>query len=141
VKRHPALQPFSHDHHHELAHAHRLRKAADGDEVERLAAATAYVDAFFSETVDHFRREEEELFPLYVRFAGSTPTLERILREHMQLHGLVRTLQAEVGGGDVRPESLRALGELLHDHVRVEERELFADIQDTVPADELEALA
>ena len=59
----------------------------------------------------------------------------------MQLHGLVRTLQAEAAAGDVRPESLHALGELLHDHVRVEERELFADIQDAVPADELEALA
>lgn len=140
MRRHPALQPFSHDHHHELAHAHRLRRAADGDEGARLAAATAYVEAFFSETVAHFRREEEELFPLYERFAGSTPTLERILREHMQLHGLVRALQAEVAAGDVAPESLRALGELLHDHVRVEERELFTEIQHAVPPDELDAL-
>jgi hypothetical protein len=35
--------------------------------------ASAYVDAFFAETVEHFRREEEILFPLYVRHAGSTP--------------------------------------------------------------------
>lgn len=140
MRRHPALQPFSHDHHRELAHAHRLRRAADGDEAARLAAATAYVEAFFSETVDHFRREEEELFPLYVRFAGSTPALERILREHMQLHGLVRALRAEAAAADVAPESLRALGELLHDHVRMEERELFAEIQRAVPPDELDAL-
>ncbi len=141
MNRHPALVAFSHDHHHELAHAHRLRKAADGDAAARLAAAEDYVGAFFSETVDHFRREEEELFPLYVRHAGRTALLERILHEHMQLHGLARALRAEAAAGDVAPETLRALGELLHDHVRVEERELFEDIQRAVPPGELEAMA
>jgi iron-sulfur cluster repair protein YtfE (RIC family) len=87
--------------------------------------ASAYVDAFFAETVEHFRREEEILFPLYLRHAGSTPVLERILREHMELHGLVRALRAEAAAGDIPPETLRTVGELLHDHVRVEERELF----------------
>ncbi len=140
MNRHPALVPFSHEHHHELAHAHRLRKAADGDAAVRLAAADAYVEAFFSETVGHFRREEEELFPLYVLHAGTTAVLERVLREHMQVHGLVRALRAEAAAGDVAPETLRVLGDLLHDHVRVEERELFEDIQRTVPAAELEAM-
>jgi len=141
MNRHPALVPFSHDHHHELAHAHRLRKAADGDAAARLAAADAYVATFFSETVEHFRREEEELFPLYVRHAGTTALLERILREHMQLHGLARALRTEAEAGDVAPETLRSLGELLHDHVRVEERELFEDIQRAVPPAELETMA
>jgi hemerythrin-like domain-containing protein len=141
MSRHPALVPFSHDHHPELAQARRLRTAADGDAAMRLAAGDDYVDAFFSETVGHFRREEEELFPLYVRHAGKTALLEQILREHMQLHGLVRALRAEVAGGDVAPETLRSLGELLHDHVRLEERDLFEDIQRTVPPAELEAMA
>ena len=141
MNRHPALVPFSHDHQHELAHANRLRKAAAGDAATRLAAGDAYVDAFFSETVGHFRREEEELFPLYVRHAGTTALLEQILREHMQLHGLVRALRAEVAGGDVAPGTLSSLGELLHDHVRLEERDLFEDIQRTVPPAELEAIA
>ena len=141
MNRHPALVPFSHDHHHELAHARRLREAADGDAATRLAAADAYVDAFFAETVGHFRREEEELFPLYVRHAGKTALLEQILLEHMQLHGLVRSLRADVAGGGVAPETLRSLGELLHDHVRLEERDLFEDIQRTVPPAELEAMA
>lgn len=141
MNRHPALVRLSHDHHHELAHARRLRRAADGDAAARLAAADAYVASFFSDTVDHFRREEEELFPLYVRHAGTTPLLERILREHMQLHGLARALRAEAAARDVEPETLRTLGELLHDHVRVEERELFEEIQRVVPAAELEAIA
>jgi hemerythrin-like domain-containing protein len=141
VNRHPALVPFSHDHHHELAHARRLRKAAGAGEDERLAAGKAYAEAFFSETVEHFRREEEALFPLYVRHAGRTALLERILREHMQLHGLARALRSEAATGDVAPETLTALAGLLDDHVRAEERELFEEIQRVVPAGELESIA
>jgi len=115
-------------------------RAADAEPEQRLAAAGAYIDAFFAETVEHFRREEEVLFPLYLRHAGSTPTLERILRDHMQLHGLVRTLRAAAAAGDIRPEALRTLGDLLYDHVRIEERELFGEIERIVPAAELEGV-
>ena len=47
----------------------------------------------------------------------------------MQLHGLVRALRAHVAAGDVPGDELRALGDLLHDHVRAEERELFPAIE------------
>jgi len=140
VKRHPALVPLSEEHHQELAHARRLLRAAGAGPEERLAVASAYLDAFFTETVEHFRREEEILFPLYVRHAGSTPVLERILREHMELHGLVRALRAEAAAGDIPPEALRTLGDLLHDHVRLEERELFEEIERIVPAAELKGV-
>jgi iron-sulfur cluster repair protein YtfE (RIC family) len=140
VKRNPALVSLSEDHHHELAHARRLLRAAGAGPKERLAVASAYVDAFFTETVEHFRREEEIIFPIYVRHAGSTPVLERILREHMQLHGLVRALRAQAAPGDIPPEALKTLGQLLHDHVRVEERQLFEEIKRIVPAAELEGL-
>jgi hemerythrin-like domain-containing protein len=117
-----------------------LLRAAEARPEQRLAVASAYVDAFFAETVEHFRREEEILFPLYLRYAGSTPVLERILREHMELHGLVRALRAAAAAGDIAPETLRTLGNLLRDHVRVEERELFEEIERTVPATELEGV-
>lgn len=142
MKRHPGLVPLSEDHHHELAQARRLRRAADGPAAERLAAAAAYAAVFFTDTVEHFRREEEVVFPLYAAHAGrDDPLLARILREHMELHGLARTLRAEVAAADVTPETLRVLGDLLHDHVRAEERELFEAIQQVVPATELDALA
>jgi len=75
VKRHPALAGLSHDHHRELVQARRLRAAAEAGPEERLATATAYVDVFFTETVAHFRAEEERLFPAYVRVAGDTHAL------------------------------------------------------------------
>jgi hypothetical protein len=66
--------------------------------------------------------------------------LGRILRERMQLRGLVRTLRASKAAGDIGPEALRTLGDLLYDHVRIGERELFAEIERIVPAAELEAV-
>jgi hemerythrin-like domain-containing protein len=140
MRRHGALIALSEEHHRELVQARRLLRASQGSDDERLAAADAYLETFFAETVDHFRREEEELFPLYRRHAGGTETLERILREHMELHGLARALRAEVAGGSVRAETLRTLGTLLRSHVRLEERELFEAIQQTVPLAELDLL-
>lgn len=129
MKRHPALVGLSHDHHHELVQARRLRQAAGAGPDERLAAARAYVELFFTETVRHFRDEEERLFPAYAARAGETALLRRILEEHMQLHGLVRSLRARAAGGDVPAQELRELGDLLHAHVRAEERELFPAIE------------
>jgi hemerythrin-like domain-containing protein len=140
MKRHPALVRLSHDHHHELVQARRLRHGADAGPDERLDAARAYIELFLGETVRHFRDEEEVLFPAYVRLAGETPLLRRILEEHMQLHGLVRALRAEAAGGAVPPSSVRRLGELLHEHVRAEERELFPAIEAALPDEELSAL-
>lgn len=141
MKRHPALVPLSDDHHHELVQARRLVRAADGSPAERHEVAAAYVAAFFTDTVAHFRREEESVFPLYAAHAGDDdPLLTRTLREHMELHGLARALRAEVAAEDVSPETLRALGRLLHDHVRLEERELFEAVLRVVPEAELAQL-
>ena len=141
VRRLAALAGFSEVHQHELVQARRLVRAADRAPEERLAAASAYVQTFFAQTVEHFRREEEELFPLYALHAGSTPTLERVLAEHMQLQGLVRALRTHLAAGEAPPDELRTLGRLLSEHVRIEERELFAEIARVVPAAELERLA
>jgi hemerythrin-like domain-containing protein len=141
VKRHRALEPFSDDHHHELVQASRLLRAAEGDPAERVDAASAYVELFFADTVEHFRREEEELFPVYARHPGADlPLVERILREHMELQGLARALRTEVAAEEVSADRLRELGTLLREHVRLEERELFEAIQRAVPAAELDGL-
>ena len=141
MKRHPALAPLSDDHHHELVEARRLRAAAEAGPEERLAVSAAYVELFFTETVEHFRREEDELFPVYLRRDGADAALvEQVLREHMELHGLARALRTGVAAGDVPAETLRELGSLLSDHVRLEERELFEAIQRVVPSSELDAL-
>lgn len=141
MKRHPSLVALSDDHHHELVQARRLLQASEADAGTRLDAGAAYAKAFFTDTVEHFRAEEETVFPLYARQAGANlELLGGVLREHMEMHGLARALRAEVAAAEVSPETLHALGSLLRAHVRLEERELFEDVQRVVPADELDAL-
>ena len=133
--------PLSHDHHAELVQARRLRLASGSDVAEaRVTAAKQYVAAFFTETASHFRVEEEQLFPLLVRHAGSSPLLDQVLIEHQDLRGLASALQEEAAVGDVSGETMVQLADLLDASVRREERELFPLIEQTVPDAELRAL-
>lgn len=126
MKRHRALVPLSHDHHRALVEARRLRRAAGGSDPE---AAAAFLRFFARESREHFREEEEALFPLVVGFPEAREPLARALLEHQRVRALAALLQRRLdGGGDVA-ESMRELGELLESHVRYEERLLFPLIE------------
>ena len=124
MKRHPALVPLSHDHHHALVHARRLQN-------EGTAAARDFLRFFASETTRHFREEEELVFPLL--YADEPESLRVVLLQHQQLRALVRRLR---DGEDVTAE----LGVLLEEHIRLEERDLFELIQRVVPEEQLAAI-
>ena len=80
----------------------------------------------------HFRIEEEILLPA-LQAVGEAPLADRIREEHAALRR---------AGGDPMPEAaaVREFGQLLHDHVRFEEREVFEPLQDRLPEDALRAL-
>lgn len=132
MKRHPALIALSHDHHHALVEARRLRQAADGKDAPE-EAATAFVDFFAAVSVPHFREEEETLFPLVAGLAEARPLVVEALLDHQRLHALVGELRSSA---HLRT-SMRETGELLEAHVRREERELFPLIE-RLAADRLE---
>lgn len=142
MRRHDALIPLTHDHHHALARARRLRRAADGeDTAEQLDAAREFLRFFSEHTLLHFREEEEELFPLVVDEEGApTDLLTRILLEHVRLHRLVHRLEAEVEGAHPTPETLREIGDTLKAHIRTEENELFPAIEGIVADSELQTI-
>jgi hemerythrin-like domain-containing protein len=142
MKRHPALIPLSHDHHHGLVQAVRLRRAAaNGDASARLAAATDFGEFFRNDERGHLRAEEEELFPLLLRHVPLQPAPLREARvQHVQLQGFARRLQIAVAAGSVDRETLAAAGALLDAHIRLEERQLFPLIEELVPDDELRRL-
>jgi mannose-6-phosphate isomerase-like protein (cupin superfamily) len=132
MKRHPALVHLSHDHHHALVQARRLRRGAAGRDPAGAAAAFA---AFFADvTVPHFREEEEELFPLAAMSEEARPLLVQSLLDHQQLHALVARLGQLDEPADVMPE----IAGLFEQHVRREERELFP-LLERIAADELDA--
>ena len=141
MKRHPALIPLSHDHHAELVQARRLRLASGSDLAEaRVAAATQYVSAFFSETLGHIRDEEGQVFPVLVRSGGSSPLLEQVLAEHDELRRRAAALREDAATGDVSGETMVQLADLLDTNVHREERELFPLIEQTVSDGDLRAL-
>jgi hemerythrin-like domain-containing protein len=121
VKRHPALVPLSHDHHHALVHARRLRQVG-------AAATPEFLRFFAAETTRHFREEEELVFPLL--YGDEPEELREVLVQHQRIRALAVRLRA---GEDVAQE----LGELLETHIRLEERELFELIQRRVPEEQL----
>lgn len=124
MQRLQALIPLSHDHHHALVEARRLRRAADRDD-DPSDAATAFVRFFRTSSVPHFREEEEALFPLVVDVEEARSFVVQALLDHQHLHALVAALEAD---RDVRA-TMRELGERLEAHVRLEERQLFPLIE------------
>jgi len=129
AKRHTAFIGLSHDHHHTLALALRLRQGerallTDGwthDPVEQIQRVQHFFEA---DLRPHFAAEEQILFPLVER---SMPSLTSVIRalnlQHREVESLVALLRS-AGRGDMRG-LLARMGSLLEDHVRREERELF----------------
>jgi quercetin dioxygenase-like cupin family protein len=113
--------------------ARRLTAAADGDDAARVAAAECFLDFYDADTIGHFRDEEERLFPLVVDHAEEVDDLlVRVLLEHQRIHSLTRRLELEVAGGAAGGTLMRELGDLLVAHVRLEERQLFPMIEETI---------
>jgi quercetin dioxygenase-like cupin family protein len=133
MRRHRALIPLSHDHHHALVEARRLREAAER-EGDPAAAVASFVRFFRTSSVPHFRDEEERLFPLVDGVDEARPLVVEALLDHQHLHSLVGALEA---GADLRA-TMGELGQRLEAHVRLEERRLFPLIEQ-VAANELDA--
>lgn len=119
MKRCPELQELSREHHTALRLALHWRRAADsGDEPQIDAACSHLRQTFHAELLPHFREEEHALLPR-MEAAGASALAARTLIEHRAMQRLAREL--ELPDGDV----LRRFADLLTEHVRFEERELF----------------
>ena len=136
VRRAAALETLSRDHHRALVVAQRLRRAT----VDTAPTArSGFLSFWETEGRRHLRSEEELLLPAFARHAGmGHDAVVRVLSEHVELRRRAADVEAQ-------PEpplhQLRQLGELLHDHVRFEERSLFRLVEQAMPEPELEALA
>lgn len=136
MKRDPALVWLSRDHHQALAVALRLRRAT------AETASEARTDALrFWSTAGraHFRLEEEVLLPAFACHGDAHhPLVARALCDHVAIRQRMDSLEH-----DRSPElaCLHELGKILSEHVRLEERELFALIEHTLPDTDLAAVA
>lgn len=137
VRRHSALVPLSHDHQHGLVVARRMARA--GSESECRRAADDFVQFVEGGGSDHFREEEEIIFPLLAAYLDEpSELLDRALVEHGRLRAAA--VRFGWGHGTVDGKAVAAVARLLEAHIRCEEREIFPLVERIVPGDVLTAV-
>lgn len=139
MKRHTAIIPLSHDHHHALILAQALKKNAVKSGLgakpirEKVQAA---INAFNTELIPHFNHEEVLLFPMAL---GKNKVLDKMIQDIIDEHDKIRISVESLQNGNVE-ENLDSFGKLLENHVRTEERILFPKIEEVVGDEELNLL-
>lgn len=142
ARRHETLIPLTHDHHHALAQARRLKEAASLErEVERSNAANDFLNFYFGRALRHFHEEEELFFAPLVDEPRARDLVVRAVSDHLRLHALARTVKRDLTGGRVDQQVLDDIAQLLTDHVRFEEQELLPLVEELVPEEQLQELA
>ena len=125
MKRHQSLIPLTHDHHHALAQARKLKLAAKDTAEVQGKQAREFLEFFEAGTLMHFREEEELVFPIAVRAPEAEPVLTRLMMEHLRVHAAIRDLRDELQQGDVHDDTLVGIAEQLESHIRFEEKTAF----------------
>jgi hypothetical protein len=134
MKRHPALVELSRDHHRALVVAQALCRA----EIRQEMTPEALFARFWrTDGEAHFRLEEDVLLPAYALHGDPRhPAIVQMLIDHMT----IRRDAVLIATG--RPIDIRyRLGANLMAHVRLEERQVFPLIEETLSEAELDAVA
>ena len=128
LKRSKELAPLSREHHDGLLFAWKIKRGlANGTSIETLCNYTRW---FWSNHIKpHFKDEEKVL----VKFLpGDNALVEQMFKEHAQIRDLVISLDKEPDSN-----SLQLLAEVINDHIRFEERELFSYAEKTLSPEQL----
>lgn len=133
MKRHPALQALSREHHGALILALACTRAASSGNDEKIHAACERVTHQFKTDLEpHFRQEETALLPL-LQDAGQDELVRRTLDDHARLRAMANLLR------NLDTTCLGEFGKALSSHVRFEEQELFPATELAVPNELLKA--
>ncbi|MEX2350743.1 MAG: hemerythrin domain-containing protein [Flavobacteriaceae bacterium] len=129
IKRHPAIQPWSRDHHRGLLLSWKIKKGFSlGIAPERIKK---YTDWFWeNHLIPHFETEEKYLFPI---LGKDNHLVQQAIDEHRQLRTL---FEEKIAVSD----TLSKIEILLNDHIRFEERVLFQAIQEVASEEEFKQL-
>ncbi len=124
-----------------------MRRAAEAPVDKRAAAverqAEKFVRFWHKSGHVHFREEEEVLLPAYARHTrlDRDPEVIRILADHAEIRAAVRDFEERLAAKTpIAAEEIGRLGKLLHDHVRLEENEVFPRIEKTLGEKQLNAM-
>lgn len=138
--RDPGLHPLSHQHQHGLALSVLIDRGLKADASDKTAADLAHKVAttWEVELKHHFRVEEEVVFPTVEPVLASVTITRELVEQHRAMEELIAKIAA--ASGAARIELLREFGTLLSKHIRIEERQLFEEIQARLSKDEMATL-
>ncbi len=131
MKRVSALRDLSSEHHGGLVLVRRIRKAAGLSEDQSAVIWADVIERFEHELEPHFQKEEQGLLSA-LRAAGEHALVNRTLQEHQEMRDQVR---------EADPKGLLRFAQLLSDHIRFEEKELFEVAQRRLSADQMAAFS
>jgi hypothetical protein len=93
VKRHPALEQLSRDHHHALVVAQALSRA---DDASAAIAGDGFLAYWQSDGRECVREEEEILLPACAAFMDADhPLIARVLTDHLRIRHLADRLASD----------------------------------------------
>jgi|SRR5579862_1113648 len=133
MKRHPALEPLSRDHHRALVLARELGRASTEN---AASVARRYVEFLKGHELAHFALEETVLLPVLPEGAPGPRLAQRVHEDH----AFLRQAMGRLGSSEADVGFLHAVGRRLREHVRMEERELFPCLEESLSAAELESV-
>lgn len=111
------------EHHVSLSLGNQCVNTANAGKAEDIKALCLKISQTFSASFQaHFETEEMTIFtPLKDKSATLKAMCEQLTKEHQQLYKLAQALKD-------KPELLAEFGDLLKAHTRIEDRELFPNI-------------
>ncbi len=138
--RDPSLIPLSHQHQHGLALTVLIDRGLKAEPTPEKALELADKVARMAdvELLGHFQVEERVLFPAVRARLDSDAVVDELIEQHRALESLIERVAAASHGELIG--LLTEFGELLHSHIRIEERQLFQEIQTKLDEGELAAL-
>lgn len=127
IKRAESLKPLSRDHHHGLLFSWKINTGIKNNvEVSRIKT---YADWFYKKyLIPHFEVEEKYVFPI---LGNENDLIKQVIAEHRRLQRLFESTAAEF------QKNSMLIADELTNHIRFEERVLFAEIQKIATAKQL----
>lgn len=119
MKRVSELRELSVDHHHGLVLARKAKQASKSEDEILVSAVWEEVEKMFISNLEpHFQIEETLIVP-NLKLKGGEKLFIRFYEDHERLRKFIKP------GSKKTAKALRSFGEILEEHIRFEERELF----------------
>ncbi|MEN2750952.1 hemerythrin domain-containing protein [Psychrobacter sp. FBL11] len=144
MKRAPQLQPLSRQHHLGLHIGRHAKECADNP--QEITAHWQALSSYIHDMQAHFSIEDNLITKALLPHQATQPKVASVLNTMKEQHRLLNNMKTEIQTTQTCEETIitvgqvKQLGNLLYDHLRFEERELFPIVEEYLTQHELDAI-